>query len=146
MKRVVVMMLLSLSGMVLCGCERQEPVATDVKGPVINGVSPGHLSAGDPAILENQAALYPKHELPAPVVAPAATATAPATAAATVPAAATEPAPAAPAAATEPAPAAAPTTTPPAATEPAPAAAAPAAPATATEPAPAAPAAPATGP
>jgi hypothetical protein len=93
MKRLAVLVLASVAGMGFGGCERQDAATTikeDVHGPVINGVLPGQLPAGEPTILLDQTKFYKERELSA---APAAV-----TAPTSAPAATTEapPAPAAP--------------------------------------------------
>ena len=104
MKRVAVLMLVSMAGLTLGACEKQgdnsvgppsptvdvgpitaDPIKANVNSATINGVGPSHLNAGDPTILEDQRSFYTKHEIPA---APAT----PATPAATAPAE-TNPAP-----------------------------------------------------
>jgi hypothetical protein len=77
------MMLVAAAGVAMSGCNRQEPVPA-AGDPSIEGVSPGHMMAVNPSILEDQHLFYSKHEAQAPASAPASEpATAPADGAAT---------------------------------------------------------------
>jgi len=85
MKRTAIL-LVSLAGIALAGCNRQEPIPSTAVDARVNGVSPGNMAIVDPLILDDQAKYYAKHEMavPAPAaVAPPAVATPAATAPAT---------------------------------------------------------------
>ncbi len=97
MKRVAVLMLVSLTGLTFSACEKPgdttvaPPIPTQDVGPIttdlnkanvnsatINGLGASRLNAGDPDILVDQKSIYTKHEIPAAPATPATPTTAPA--------------------------------------------------------------------
>jgi hypothetical protein len=85
MRRAAVLILVSMTGLTICGCKPKEPIPSTGTNASVDGVSPGHMMAINPSILEDQRAFYTKHEAPAAPTAEATTtpATQPTTAPAT---------------------------------------------------------------